>query len=197
MRRIYLIVLDYSTKRQAFGKLLCNLPSHQTLLIQFSLFSQATTLFYLKCALMFSYIQHGSATSDQQDLFRLLVPLLKLYTAKTTVHWMSEGMEALGALGYMENSGIPVALRDAQVLKIWEGTTNVLCLDFLRALTMKGKDKMHMLNVYNRYHLGVMMNFICSETKITDRDIQTIHAIAKITNNHNALISELNRAFSD
>ena len=52
---------------------------------------------------------------------------------------MSEGMEALGALGYMENSYIPVLLRDAQVLTIWEGTTNVLCLDFLRAI--KSTDK--------------------------------------------------------
>jgi len=27
--------------------------------------------------------------------------------------WMSEGLESLGALGYMENSNIPVAFLDA------------------------------------------------------------------------------------
>jgi putative acyl-CoA dehydrogenase len=43
----------------------------------------------------------------------MLTPLLKLYTAKICMQWMSEGMEALGALGYMENSYIPVMLRDA------------------------------------------------------------------------------------
>lgn len=64
----------------------------------------------------------------------MMTPLLKLYTAKMCVEWMSEGIEALGALGYMENSNMPVMLRDSQVLTIWEGTTNVLCLDFLRAL---------------------------------------------------------------
>ena len=31
----------------------------------------------------------------------------------------------------MENSRIPVILRDAQVLPIWEGTTNILSLDFV------------------------------------------------------------------
>lgn len=29
------------------------------------------------------------------------------------MNWMSEGLEALGALGYMENSNIPVMFRDA------------------------------------------------------------------------------------
>jgi putative acyl-CoA dehydrogenase len=38
-----------------------------------------------------------------------------------------------GGIGYLEDSGIPVMLRDAQVLSIWEGITNVLSLDMLRA----------------------------------------------------------------
>jgi len=29
---------------------------------------------------------------------------------------------------------LPQLLRDAQVLSIWEGTTNVLCADFVRAI---------------------------------------------------------------
>ena len=34
----------------------------------------------------------------------------------------------------MEDTGLPMLLRDSQVLPIWEGTTNVLSLDVLRAL---------------------------------------------------------------
>jgi len=34
----------------------------------------------------------------------------------------------------MEDTGLGVLLRDAQVLSIWEGTTNVLSLDVLRAM---------------------------------------------------------------
>jgi len=65
---------------------------------------------------------------------------------------VSEGIEALGALGYMENSNVPVYLRDAQVLTIWEGTTNVLCLDFLRAITSarKENDPLQFVNSYSR-----------------------------------------------
>ena len=39
-----------------------------------------------------------------------------------------------GGIGYLEDTNIPVLHRDAQVLSIWEGTTNVLSLDMLRAI---------------------------------------------------------------
>ncbi len=46
----------------------------------------------------------------------------------------SEALEAFGGAGYIEDTGLPQLLRDAQVLPIWEGTTNVLSLDTLRAM---------------------------------------------------------------
>jgi acyl-CoA dehydrogenase len=50
----------------------------------------------------------------------------------------SEVIEAFGGQGYMEDTGLPRLLRDAQVLPIWEGTTNVLSLDALRVLAKPG-----------------------------------------------------------
>jgi acyl-CoA dehydrogenase len=47
-------------------------------------------------------------------------------------------IEAFGGQGYMEDTGLPRLLRDAQVLPIWEGTTNVLSLDALRVLAKPG-----------------------------------------------------------
>lgn len=46
----------------------------------------------------------------------------------------TEGLESFGGVGYLEDSGLPKILRDGQVLSIWEGTTNVLALDVLRAI---------------------------------------------------------------
>jgi acyl-CoA dehydrogenase len=46
----------------------------------------------------------------------------------------SEALECFGGAGYIEDTGLPQLLRDAQVYSIWEGTTNVLSLDSLRAL---------------------------------------------------------------
>jgi len=50
---------------------------------------------------------------------RLLTPLLKLYTGKQAIAVASEGIESLGGTGYMEDSGVPAILRDAQVTSIW------------------------------------------------------------------------------
>ncbi len=47
-------------------------------------------------------------------------------------------MELVGGNGYIEESPLPRMLRDAQVLPIWEGTTNVLVLDFLRVARKEG-----------------------------------------------------------
>jgi len=38
----------------------------------------------------------------------------------------------------VEDTGLPTLLRDAQVLSIWEGTTNVLSLDALRTVAREG-----------------------------------------------------------
>jgi len=59
---------------------------------------------------------------------------MKLTTAKQAVGVLSEALESFGGAGYVEDTGLPRMLRDAQVLPIWEGTTNVLSLDALRAI---------------------------------------------------------------
>jgi len=67
-------------------------------------------------------------------LLRLLTSVRKLLTGRQSVAVASEILEAHGGAGYVEDTGLPLLLRDAQVLPIWEGTTNVLSLDTLRAL---------------------------------------------------------------
>ena len=68
----------------------------------------------------------------------MLTPLAKLTTAKQAGTLASEALEAFGGAGYVEDTGLPRLLRDAQVLPIWEGTTNVRALDTLRALAGEG-----------------------------------------------------------
>ena len=66
------------------------------------------------------------------------MPIAKLTTGKQAVAVASEAIEACGGAGYVEDTGLPRLLADAQVLPIWEGTTNVLSLDTLRALGKGG-----------------------------------------------------------
>ena len=76
----------------------------------------------------------GEASAAERALLRLLTPLAKLTTGKQAVAAASEALECFGGAGYVEDTGLPRLLRDAQVLPIWEGTTNVLALDALRAI---------------------------------------------------------------
>ncbi|KAL1854803.1 hypothetical protein Daus18300_011319 [Diaporthe australafricana] len=72
-------------------------------------------------------------------LLRVLTPLCKAYVCARSVPLMHRCMEALGGVGYLENEeaqhlNIGRLFRDCCVLPIWEGTTDVLASDFLRAL---------------------------------------------------------------
>jgi hypothetical protein len=73
----------------------------------------------------------GELDETGRQLLRLMLPLTKLVTGKQSVHVASEVLEAFGGAGYVEDTGLPLLLRDSQVLPIWEGTTNVLSLDAL------------------------------------------------------------------
>src|SRR5262245_3516810 len=134
MRRSIALAVDYSYKRVAFGNLLSNKPLHVDTLEGMQ--AEAEGAFHLAffVAEMTGRLETNEITDDQVSLLRLLTPLMKLTTAKQAVAVASEALEAFGGAGYVEDTGLPVLLRDAQVLPIWEGTTNVLALDALRAL---------------------------------------------------------------
>jgi hypothetical protein len=81
-----------------------------------------------------------SGDSDAAALLRALTPLIKLFTAKVAVAMASEAVEFLGGNGYVEDWPAAKLLRDAQVLPIWEGTTNILSLDLVRVAAKGGLD---------------------------------------------------------
>jgi acyl-CoA dehydrogenase len=73
--------------------------------------------------------------SDEYRLLRLLVPIAKYRTAREAVDAASYACEILGGNGYVSGFATERMLRDAQVLPIWEGTSNVLSLEVLRVLS--------------------------------------------------------------
>ena len=83
-------------------------------------------------------VETDEATEAEARLLRLVTPLAKLTTGKQAVAVASEALECFGGAGYVEDTGLPMLLRDAQVLPIWEGTTNVLSLDILRTAASEG-----------------------------------------------------------
>ncbi|KAH8803716.1 acyl-CoA dehydrogenase/oxidase [Xylogone sp. PMI_703] len=73
------------------------------------------------------------------NLFRLLTPALKGHCSKTAISGLQECMECLGGVGYLENEDMQFNIarlyRDANVMPIWEGTTDMMADDsILRVL---------------------------------------------------------------
>ncbi|HEY1014970.1 MAG TPA: acyl-CoA dehydrogenase family protein, partial [Herpetosiphonaceae bacterium] len=126
MRRGLALARDYAHKRVAFDAPLARKPLHlDTLATLQAEFEGAFHLTFLVVELM-GREESGQLTPEQADLLRLLTSVAKLTTARQAVMVASEVLEAFGGAGYVEDTGLPVLLRDSQVLSIWEGTTNVL-----------------------------------------------------------------------
>jgi acyl-CoA dehydrogenase len=123
----------YARVREAFGELLANLPAHQATLADMAVDHAASLALTMRCCELMGKVEHGSASDDESALLRGLTPLTKLSTGRWSIAAVTEAMEAIGGVGYCEDSTIPALVRNTHVIPIWEGTTNVLALDFLRA----------------------------------------------------------------
>ncbi|MCB1623969.1 MAG: acyl-CoA dehydrogenase family protein [Pseudomonadales bacterium] len=122
---------DYADKRRAFGAPLADLPLHKETLEEIDAESAGAFVLTFRLLELLGQDETTGLDADDRHLLRLLTPLTKAVTGRQAVWVTSEVIETFGGAGYIEDTGIPGLLRDAQVLPIWEGTTNVLSLDLL------------------------------------------------------------------
>ena len=97
-----------------------------------------------------------SAIPDPQaaiHIYRLLTPVLKGLTAKAAIAGISECMECMGGVGYLENDDMQFNIarlyRDVQVCSIWEGTTDMMAHDVTRV--MFGKTSKEVINAMDAW----------------------------------------------
>lgn len=133
-RRGLQLLADYAHRRNVFGQALARQPLYRETMADLQAEFEAGFHLTMYVAELLGKQEHGQLDDAHRALWRLLTPLAKLWTARQAIAGLSEIVEGFGGAGYIESSGIPVLLRDAQVLSIWEGTTNVLALDVLRVL---------------------------------------------------------------
>jgi len=138
MARVLQLLRDYARRRMVFGATLADKPLHRETVAGLQVEYEAALALTFDAARLLGHTEAGEASEEERATLRLLTPLAKLMTARQAVAVASEGLEGFGGAGYVEDTGLPVWLRDAQVLPIWEGTTNVLSLDVLRALARDG-----------------------------------------------------------
>ncbi len=150
MRRGLALAKDYSLKREAFGKKIIDHPLHVETLMDMYVDYAASFHLTMRAVELLGKEECDKATTEERALLRLLTPVIKLFAGKKTMSVTSEVMEVFGGAGYVEDTGMPRMLRDAQVFSIWEGTTNVLSLDVLRAIEKENAFKPFVQEVSGR-----------------------------------------------
>lgn len=139
MRHGLSLARDFARRRRAFGAPLADQPLHRETLAELEAHTAGAFLLTFCLIELLGREESGELDDDGGALLRFLTPIVKLATGKRSVQVMSEVIETFGGAGYVEDTGIPMLLRDTQVLPIWEGTTNVLSLDaLLRADAERG-----------------------------------------------------------
>ncbi|MEU2615385.1 acyl-CoA dehydrogenase family protein [Micromonospora sp. NPDC007271] len=134
MRRGLAYARAYAQARQVAGGRLADSPLHRATLGTLAVDAAGAFVLAGHAFALLGRVEVGGDPDAAAEL-RVVAPLAKLATGRLAVASASEYVEAFGGAGYVEDTGVPRLLRDAQVLPIWEGTTNVLALDVLRAVT--------------------------------------------------------------
>jgi alkylation response protein AidB-like acyl-CoA dehydrogenase len=137
-RRAILEALAFGSRRQAFGAELAKLPLWRAAMAD--LVAEHWGLLHLVFEAAQQLDAGDQGDVNAQKLSRVLTPLAKSLSARFAVFAASECMEAIGGIAYIEENILPRLLRDAQVLPIWEGTTNIQSLDMLRVMAKEGLD---------------------------------------------------------
>jgi acyl-CoA dehydrogenase len=140
LRRSLVEALSWAQSRVTFGKKVIEHPLLSETLLDLAAMQRGALTWAFRGVELLDKADGGEASEAEKSTLRFLTPLLKYNTAKAAMFAASEGMEVLGGNGYIEDWPMARVLRDAQVLPIWEGTTNVLVLDGFRALRKGGHE---------------------------------------------------------
>jgi len=171
MRHAIALARDYAKRRVAFGAPLRDKALHADTLASMQAEYEGAFHLTFRAVELLGREEAGVLSEHETQLLRLITPLAKLTTGKQAVQVASEALEAFGGAGYVEDTGLPRLLRDAQVLPIWEGTTNVLALDVLRALAKVGM-------------LEAIAREVVARTEATDARLGEAAAVAREALSH-------------
>jgi len=126
LRRGTVEAIHHAVHRRAFGAALVDQPAMINVLADLALESEAATVAALRVAR--SYDDPG-----EEPFRRMATAVMKYWVTKRAPAHAAEALECLGGNGYVEESGMPLLLRDSPLNSIWEGSGNVAALDVLRA----------------------------------------------------------------
>jgi acyl-CoA dehydrogenase len=136
MRRAVHEALTMALGRRAFGRRLVELPLVRRQLIKIMLPAEEALSVALFTADCLDRADAGEA--EALTLRRILTPLIKLRACRDARKVAGDAMEMRGGNGYIEEWIEPRLLRETHLGSIWEGTSNIIALDVVRAAAKAG-----------------------------------------------------------
>lgn len=132
MRRATTEALHVARNRHAFGHALIDMPLMQRQLLKIMLPAEQARSMFMHTATCLERADSGDATAAK--LVRILTPLIKFRACRDARRATGDAMEVRGGVGYIEEWSDARLVRDAHLGSIWEGTSNIVALDVIRAV---------------------------------------------------------------
>ncbi len=132
MRRAVFEAEYAASHRQAFGRRLHDMPLMQRQLDKLRVPAEQARS--MMCQTAQALMRSDAGQEGAYALLRILTPLIKFRACRDARKVTGDAMEVRGGCGYIEEWIDPRLVRDSHLGSIWEGTSNIVALDVLRAI---------------------------------------------------------------
>lgn len=131
MRQALTLALAHATTRQAFGLPIAEQPMMTNVLADLAVEVEAATLMALRVARATDHVEDNE---HERSLARVATPVAKFFNCARAPAFVFEALQCHGGNGYIEESPIARLFRESALNSVWEGTSNMMCLDVRRVL---------------------------------------------------------------
>ena len=130
MRQALTQAIHHTSNRRAFQRTLVDLPIMRNVAADLAVEAEAMTWMSMRLAATLDHEEDGAETL----LSRICTPVAKYWACKRAPQFVAEALECHGGNGFIADHFMERLYREAPLNGIWEGTSNVICLDVLRSM---------------------------------------------------------------
>ena len=132
MRQCLTLALNHAATRTAFGSSIADRPMMTSVLADMAVEVEAATLMALRVAKATDQMP----SIEQEALFaRVATPAAKYFNCGRAPAIAYEALQCHGGNGFIEENPMARLFRESPLNSVWEGTSNMMCLDVRRAMT--------------------------------------------------------------
>jgi len=131
MRQALSQAVHHASNRRAFQRGLIDLPIMRNVIADLAVESEAMMWLTMLIA---RTLDRSAVDRSEALLSRICTPIAKYWVCKRAPQFVAEALECHGGNGFVADHLMERLYREAPLNGIWEGTSNVVCLDVLRSM---------------------------------------------------------------